>query len=313
MNISDLEQLIPTYVGPGQAKGNIVFRNGRVVEGGVVLDGEGEDNVLQPTDWLSKVAVGSRCVVAILPGMRALVMGALGGGVGQGELDVDGDAHIDGALETTGALGVGGDADISGSLKFGLENLSTQNLNDVTRGGFYRQGLNANTSSARNYPANYAGLLEVFESGNMVWQRYTLYNNFGDGAGVYNRRRYDGTWYGWEEVQKVAAPVVSALTLKNGWTGYGGGYRYPEYEVFPDGRVQLHGMVTPGTKANNTVIATVPAALAPSRRHVFIVGAGQLGAGRVDVTATGDIVLSVFGAVAEAQQISWLSLETVSW
>lgn len=301
MNISDLEQLIPTYVGPGQAKGNIVFRNGRVVEGGVVLDGEGEDNVLQPTDWLSKVAVGSRCVVAILPGMRALVMGALGGGVSQGELDVDGDTYIS------------GNTDIAGSLKFGLESLSTQNLNDVTRGGFYRQNMTVNATSERNYPYRAAGLLEVFESGNMVWQRYTLYNNTGGGAGVYNRRRYDGTWYGWEELRKVAEPVVSALTLKNGWTGYGGGYRYPEYEVFPDGRVQLHGMVTPGTKANNTVIATVPVALAPSRRQVYVVGAGQLGAGRVDVTATGDIVLSVFGAVADAEKVSWLSLETISW
>lgn len=196
MNISDLEQLIPTYVGPGQAKGNIVFRNGRVVAGGVVLDGEGEDNVLQPTDWLSKVAVGSRCVVAILPGMRALVMGALGGGVG---------------------------------------------------------------------------------------------------------------------VQKVTAPVVTSLTLKNGWTGYGSGYRYPEYEVFPDGRVQLHGMIAPGTKTSNTVIATVPASLAPSRRQVYIVGAGQLGAGRVDVTPTGEIILATFGAVADTEKISWLSLEAISW
>lgn len=313
MNISDLEQLIPTYVGPGQAKGNIVFRNGRVVANGVVLDGEGEDNVLQPTDWLSKVAVGSRCVVAILPGMRALVMGALGGGVSQGELDVGGDAYIDGSLETTGALDVGGDADITGSLKFGLENLSTHDLNDVTRGGFYRQGLTANATPEKNYPFRAAGLLEVFASGNMVWQRYTLYDNLGGSAGVYNRRRYNTTWSGWEELQKAAEPVSTALTLKNGWQTYGTGYQSPEYEVFPDGHVQLHGMIKPGTKTNNTVVATVPATLAPSNRRVFVVGAGQLGAARVDVNATGEIILAVFGAVADAEKVSWLSLETISW
>ena len=110
-----------------------------------------------------------------------------------------------------------------------------------------------------------------------------------------------------------AGTASTALPLRNGWQAYGTGYQAPQYEVFPDGRVQLHGMIKPGTKANNTVIAKVPASLAPSNRRVFVVGAGVLGAARVDVNADGEILLAVFGVMSDAEKITWLSLETVSW
>ena len=140
------------------------------------------------TESLVNAEVGQRVLVRFYSGTRATIMGVLGGG--QGELDVGGDAYI------------GGNTDIAGSLKFDLEYLSTRDLNDITRGGFYRQNLTADALASRNYPFRAAGLLEVFASGNMAWQRYTLYNNSSSGSGVYVRRKYENTWYEWEESQK---------------------------------------------------------------------------------------------------------------
>lgn len=168
------------------------------------------DIVVTVTDSLG-VSTAKR--IAIPSGQVSLSVGKLGIGVGkvwqQGALDVSGNTYIDGNL------------DVSGSLKFGLENLTTQNLNDITRGGFYRQSASANASFARNYPATVAGLLEVFESSNMIWQRYTLYSSSGNASGVYNRRRYNGTWYKWEQL----------LGTDNGNTIWINGTPYPSSGV----------------------------------------------------------------------------------
>lgn len=130
--------------------------------------------------------------IAIPSGQVSLSVGKIGIGAGkvweQGALDVGGDAYVSGST------------DITGSLKFGIHNLTTQNLNDITRGGFYRQGSSAYATTARNYPpGTVAGLLEVFESSNMIWQRYTRYNSGGGGSGVYIRRKYNTTWDDWQE------------------------------------------------------------------------------------------------------------------
>lgn len=160
--------------------------------------------------------------IAIPSGQVSLSVGKTGIGAGkiweQGALDVGGDAYVSGNL------------DVSGSLKFGIHNLTTQNLNDITRGGFYRQGNSAYATTARNYPTLVAGLLEVFESSNMIWQRYTRYNNAGYSAGVYNRRKYNDIWYDWEgtalyENYRESLPDpnstwsggLSYYQVKNGW------------------------------------------------------------------------------------------------
>ncbi|WP_423373199.1 tail fiber domain-containing protein [Stenotrophomonas maltophilia] len=71
--------------------------------------------------------------------------------------------------------------------------LTSENLNDVVATGVYHQRANANTSAERNYPVLYAGLLEVVQEQNMVYQSYTAYN-----SGVTHRRvRYMTTWSAW--------------------------------------------------------------------------------------------------------------------
>ena len=143
MKSNNFEWLLPTPV-----KGDS-WRWGRYV--GPLQVEFSPGTVTWVTESLVNPEVGQRVLVRFYSGTRATIMGVLGG-IGQG------------------------------GLKFGLENLTTQNLNDITRGGFYRQALSANALSNRNYPVGLAGLLEVFENGNMLWQRYTRYNNNGNGS-----------------------------------------------------------------------------------------------------------------------------------
>ena len=80
--------------------------------------------------------------------------------------------------------------------------LTTENLNDITTIGVYRQPLNSNATTARNYPVGYAGMLEVFAvSTSMVFQRYTAYRSTenANALSVYIRDNYT-TWKPWTRV-----------------------------------------------------------------------------------------------------------------
>jgi hypothetical protein len=73
---------------------------------------------------------------------------------------------------------------------------SGANLNNYTSDGYYHQNSNSNAAAGSNYPVDYAGMLEVTSDGNMVYQRYTVYNSTHD---VYVRTYYNGTWYSWSK------------------------------------------------------------------------------------------------------------------
>ena len=80
-------------------------------------------------------------------------------------------------------------------------------LNTVTASGFYTQSQNAETSKALNYPDTWAGELEVIvnSTGQMVWQRYTVYGHTQPGGNVtWTRGAYLGTWTPWVSVGYVS-------------------------------------------------------------------------------------------------------------
>ncbi|QWY81929.1 minor tail protein [Arthrobacter phage Sicarius2] len=86
---------------------------------------------------------------------------------------------------------------------------SAVDLNTYTSAGFYHQGANNSAAAGTNYPVALAGLLEVFTSGSMVYQRYTAYNS----GIIYTRSKYSTTWYGWKELSTVGhTHAYSSLT-----------------------------------------------------------------------------------------------------
>ncbi|MDW5417442.1 phage tail protein [Iodobacter sp. CM08] len=74
----------------------------------------------------------------------------------------------------------------------GMQSLpSTADLNEYNADGVWYQAGNAGAISGKNYPAPFAGVLEVFTAGSKITiQRYTLYND----ARVFTRAAYNGTW-----------------------------------------------------------------------------------------------------------------------
>ncbi len=114
------------------------------------------------------------------------------GGKGSPLTDAEGDANFtnlnDNKLETNIPLGAGVD------------------LNTIITSGVYFQTTNANASGGTNYPAPYAGMLEVYSPNSQhVMQRYTTYgipNNPLAGRRVYVRAYYSAS--GWVPWQKAA-------------------------------------------------------------------------------------------------------------
>lgn len=71
-------------------------------------------------------------------------------------------------------------------------------LNTYTTQGLYNQDANASAAAGTNYPAPYAGLLEVITpNSNFVYQRYTVYQAY---ATTYYRSKYTTTWSAWERL-----------------------------------------------------------------------------------------------------------------
>jgi hypothetical protein len=72
-------------------------------------------------------------------------------------------------------------------------------LNDLTTSNLYIQSSNAEAAAGTNYPAPYAGILEVVARGDaaFIYQRYTTYQPYNI---VYHRSKYTSTWSGWKEV-----------------------------------------------------------------------------------------------------------------
>ncbi|QDK01904.1 minor tail protein [Arthrobacter phage Vibaki] len=86
---------------------------------------------------------------------------------------------------------------------------SGADLNAYTTPGFYHQPANAGAAAGSNYPQPLAGLLEVWASGSMVYQRYMYYNS----GIIVTRSKYSTTWYGWKELSAVGhTHAYSSLT-----------------------------------------------------------------------------------------------------
>ena len=68
------------------------------------------------------------------------------------------------------------------------------NLNSLTMEGYYHQAINANASTALNYPIAEAGLLTVIKRG-YIYQTYHTYCN----SGFWYRSQYNGSWYPWKK------------------------------------------------------------------------------------------------------------------
>lgn len=89
-------------------------------------------------------------------------------------------------------------------------------LNTYVTQGIYHQSSNANASGGANYPAPYAGLLEVFQSGvdgsGFTYQRYTTYK---EQLAAYTRAKYTTTWSAWqrEGTQAEVVALVPAGTV----------------------------------------------------------------------------------------------------
>lgn len=117
-------------------------------------------------------------------------------------------------------------------------------LNTYLTQGLYHQSLNAQAAAGTNYPAPYAGLLEVFSSGSMLYQRYTVYQGF---AATYYRSRYVTTWGAWERLAEssdttyvgTTAIALNRASASQSLTG-----------VSIDGSAGTAGALSPGANIN---------------------------------------------------------------
>lgn len=88
-------------------------------------------------------------------------------------------------------------------------------LNDYVTTGDYGQALNVDAENGTNYPRPAAGLLQVREYGNFIYQTYTTYAATGgvDRDRVFVRGRYLGVWSPWKEITgSVSFRAVQTLS-----------------------------------------------------------------------------------------------------
>lgn len=82
-----------------------------------------------------------------------------------------------------------------------IRELVTDNLNDVVLPGIYLTNFNIHATKERNYPATYAGMMEVISTDNgtgYVYQRYTILSGQPGQNNIYTRGRYLNVWSPWK-------------------------------------------------------------------------------------------------------------------
>lgn len=93
------------------------------------------------------------------------------------------------------------------------------------------------------------------------------------------------------------------LTLANGWTVFGAPYSAAQWRLCSDGFIHLRGLIVPGTIADGTIIASVPAAAVPGQQKFLpIANDGGVPDTRVVVTTGGNI--QIFG-LSSAHDLSF--------
>jgi len=90
----------------------------------------------------------------------------------------------------------------------------------------------------------------------------------------------------------ITGEVWAAPTLLNSWVDYGLGYRAVAFSHTVDGSVKLRGFVAGGT--TGLPMFVLPAGYVPTATEVFVAQAGGGGTARVEVLATGDVVVASY-------------------
>ena len=98
---------------------------------------------------------------------------------------------------------------------------NTADLNTYTTTGIYIQSNDPEAAAGTNYPAGYAGLLEVYarSDANFVYQRYTTYQPYNL---VYHRSKYLTTWSPWKTISSGGDDTATSLSIDSGYTLTGG-------------------------------------------------------------------------------------------
>jgi hypothetical protein len=93
-----------------------------------------------------------------------------------------------------------------------------------------------------------------------------------------------------------ASGVWKPLLLENEWVNYGSGFQEAQYRIDPLGVVYLRGLIRFDTAKNQSVIATLPVGIRPTKIEVFVVNSNGMD-GRVDVNPNGTIAFIVGSGV----------------
>lgn len=172
-----------------------------------------------------------------------------------------------------------------------------------------RRITNSNTIAATmlNMPETYAGLLEVFATSTIIYQRYTVYATQGDRIWVRGRTSA-GVWNAWKRIAFVN-DAWTTVTLKTGYADYGvmasaPDFKLPRFQIANGMGEILSGWVGRSTNAN-IVAGTLyldfmfDALPVGSRPDQVVVGTGQ-------VTMGGTVSFVQYRIYANGQ-IGWLS------
>ena len=151
-------------------------------------------------------------------------------------------------------------------------------LNTYTRPGQYTQSQNTEAASGTNYPAPYAGMLEVGSNTNnsMMWQRYTTYSEAGsskvDGDSTYQRAYYASGvgWGPWIQIAGDSGWVD--ISVQAGYTIQG--TEKPQVRKVNGVVYSRGGWSSTGMTASSTQdpIGTVPAGYRPTQNVIHRAG-----------------------------------------
>lgn len=90
----------------------------------------------------------------------------------------------------------------------------------------------------------------------------------------------------------IVGPLWTAALLLNSWVEYGLGYRGAGFCQTVDGSVKLRGFVASG--ATGVPIFILEDGYRPTATEVFVAQAGGGGTARVEILATGDVVVASY-------------------
>ena len=175
---------------------------------------------------------------------------------------------------------------------FEIKVLTTEDLDAIKKTGFYKQDNNSNATTARHYPENKAGVLEVYPSVYGYMQIYRIYDNLR----VYARNMAsNGTWGNWARLDgRDKANTSDFNNLKILLVGIP--FPYPLAAV-PSGCLAFNGQAF--NKTTYPILAQkYPSGVLPDLRGEFIRfwdnGRG-VDSGRTLLSAQGDAIRNITG------------------